>query len=209
MSHGPRRVKKGRGRHIGRERLPTVRRLLASEYVMETLDEAKRSRQRARKHIDNQETPGPNPSTPDQDKWEVEQADKKIQEVRDILKPAPYYVTMRDTFMSGHGRAQDRKAIYVYPAESIEEARLIAENAANRTDQDDIEIHDRRPNYNEDLYRVQYTTKAEAPLWYKKGGFKRKSEKELQEDEKRWEKLVHGIAKVDPAMKKALERFGA
>jgi hypothetical protein len=54
-----------------------------------------------------------------------------------------YYVTMRDKFMSGWGLANGKSNYLVFRCETEQEADIVADNAANRSDMHKIKIHDR------------------------------------------------------------------
>jgi len=84
-----------------------------------------------------------------------------------------YYVTMTDTFLTGWGHAQNKTAKFIYECETYEEALIVQENAANRTDQKYINICIRKPYYSPRSYLVQIKNKINCPFWYKKGQFKR------------------------------------
>lgn len=49
-------------------------------------------------------------------------------------------VTMIDTFMSGWGKATDKKNYYVVECDSMEQAELIALNARKRSEMKDVKI---------------------------------------------------------------------
>lgn len=83
------------------------------------------------------------------------------------------YVTMTDKFLSGWGMAEGRIAKYVYECDTLEEARIVVENAENRKDQKNINICYSKPYYNSNTHRVEYLTKAEHPSWYTAGYFRK------------------------------------
>lgn len=90
------------------------------------------------------------------------------------LLRCPYYVSMTDKFMSGWGPAQGKRARYIYCANSLAEARIIQENARNRGDQKNVTISATPPKIHfGDVY--QFVTRAEAPRWYREGGFEKKT----------------------------------
>jgi len=83
-----------------------------------------------------------------------------------------FYVTMVDTFLSYWGKAEGKKARYVYECDSIEKARIVAENAKNRADQKGINILTKKPYYNKKINYVQFRNEETDPNWYVKNAFK-------------------------------------
>lgn len=83
-----------------------------------------------------------------------------------------FYVTMVDTFLSYWGKTEGKKARYVYECDSIEKARIVAENAKNRTDQKEINILTNKPCYNKNTNYVQFRNEETDPNWYEKDYFK-------------------------------------
>ncbi len=82
-----------------------------------------------------------------------------------------YYVTMTDKFMSGWGRAERRINKLVFVCADYEEARVVAENAKNRSDQKHINIRSTKPYYNSRRYFPQVKTRGDYPSWYENGYF--------------------------------------
>lgn len=83
-----------------------------------------------------------------------------------------YYVTMTDTFMSGWGLAKNKKNKLVFICDDMEQAQIVADNAAYRTDQKYINICVRAPRYNNKTHYTQYKTIEDYPSWYVKDNFK-------------------------------------
>lgn len=77
-----------------------------------------------------------------------------------------FYVTMTDTFLSGWGKAEGKKAKYVYVCNTREEAEIVKENARRRGDQKYINIRITKPVYSSITHFVQYETKETSPCWY-------------------------------------------
>lgn len=94
------------------------------------------------------------------------------------IPSAPWYVTMNDAFLSGWGGAQNKIASYIYPCDSIEEARAVAGNARARTDQRRVAVvsgqsaagFPQRPKLVRG-HTYQVVTKDMAPRWYEPGAF--------------------------------------
>ena len=76
------------------------------------------------------------------------------------MKPQ-YYVTMLDTFMSGWGMAKDKENIMIVECDSLEDAELIAENAAKRSEMKNIDIWTEMPEYDDALYVLSVKTFAQ------------------------------------------------
>ena len=85
-----------------------------------------------------------------------------------------YYVTMTDKFMSGWGRASGLINKLIFPCETWAEAKIVADNAANRSDQKYINIRTSKPYYNSNRYLAQVKTKDDYSSWYIEGFFKKK-----------------------------------
>lgn len=83
-----------------------------------------------------------------------------------------YFVTMKDTFLSGWGESQGKDNILVFPCSTYEEAENVFNNSRARTDMTDQKIRITYPRYDERFYYVQRKTKEEAPRWYEKDYFK-------------------------------------
>jgi len=82
------------------------------------------------------------------------------------------YVTMTDKFMSGWGMAKGKTNKLVFECDTMEEARIVADNAENRSDQKYINITQNKPYYSSSKYLVQIKTKEEYPDWYVKDYFR-------------------------------------
>jgi len=83
-----------------------------------------------------------------------------------------YWVTMTDKFMSNWGLSENRINKLVFECENFNEARIVAENAENRSDQKYINICSNKPYYNNKRYFVQIKNKEIYPSWYEKDYFK-------------------------------------
>lgn len=88
-----------------------------------------------------------------------------------------YYVSMTDSFLSGWGEAENKTAKYVYVCENAQEAQIVAQNAKDRGDQQQVRMTAKKPAYDERKFLVQFKTKEDNPNWYVPGFFK-KDEKE-------------------------------
>ena len=77
-----------------------------------------------------------------------------------------YHVTMTDRVMSGWGRAEDRINKLVFVCHSYKEAKIVEDNAQNRTDMKYINISTKKPYYNHQRYLVQFKTKEDYKSWY-------------------------------------------
>ena len=89
-----------------------------------------------------------------------------------------YYVSMTDRFMSGWGKARDKINKLVFICDSMEEARIVKNNALIRTDQIYINICINKPYYNKRHYFAQYKTKGDCESWCAKDFFKDRKERE-------------------------------
>lgn len=86
-----------------------------------------------------------------------------------------YYVSMVDTFMSGWGKAKGKKNVLIFECENLDEAKIVAENAENRSDQKDIVIHESYPHFlPASCFYVQHKNKSVYHSWYIKDYFKNK-----------------------------------
>ena len=92
----------------------------------------------------------------------------------------PHYVIAIDPFMSGWGHAAGLKNILVFECESIEEAKIVANNARRRKDMQGINIYDCLPpvcltnngkEYENAGYFVQHKTIKDYPKWYQKNAW--------------------------------------
>jgi len=75
------------------------------------------------------------------------------------------YVTMTDKFMSGRGYADGKTNKLIFECDTLEEAEIVAENAAARGDMKYINITRKKPYYTPSRYYVQVKTKEEYPAW--------------------------------------------
>jgi hypothetical protein len=82
-----------------------------------------------------------------------------------------YYVTMTDSFMSGWGEATDKINKLIFVCED-EEAKIVEDNAHERTDMKYINICASKPYYNKRDYLAQYKTKDDYSPWYIKNYFR-------------------------------------
>src|SRR3990167_3704605 len=113
----------------------------------------------------------------------AEEKDKWLDSEGNKIPEAPYYVVMRDTFMSGWGKAENKHNILVFDADNLEEARIIRDNAKNREDMNFIRIQKHLSGLANDIENnyVQYKGKhnEDAYLkWYEEGAFKKKTKEE-------------------------------
>jgi len=83
-----------------------------------------------------------------------------------------FWVTMTDKFMSNWGRSENKINKLVFECESLKDARIVEDNARNRTDQKNINICGRKPYYNKNNYFVQIKNKEIYPSWYEENYFK-------------------------------------
>jgi hypothetical protein len=77
-----------------------------------------------------------------------------------------YYVTMSDMFMSGWGDAKGKINKLVFVCKSYEEAKIVEDNAHNRTDMNHINICTTKPYYNKDRYYTQIKDEGDYDAWY-------------------------------------------
>lgn len=83
-----------------------------------------------------------------------------------------YYVTMTDKFMSGWGHARNKINKLIFICNSYDEARIVADNASNRSDQKHINIRSgKRPWYPSTSHYVQFKDRTEYDKWYIPGYF--------------------------------------
>lgn len=81
------------------------------------------------------------------------------------------YVTMTDSFMSGWGMAKGTINKLIFECENMKEARIVEENANNRSEMKYVNIRMTKPYYNSNKYYAQTKTKEDYPKWYEKGAF--------------------------------------
>lgn len=84
-----------------------------------------------------------------------------------------HWVTMTDRFMSGWGHSEDKINKLILSCDSHAEALIVAENAENRSDMEDIEILNSEPSYLDDKFFVNYHGKDQGDYlsWFKPGWF--------------------------------------
>jgi len=89
---------------------------------------------------------------------------------RDEIPTSKFYVTCKDTFMSGWGPARGADNILILPCDTVEEAEIVKANAENRSDQKNIEIHVSKP-YLLSCKTVVYSlmNREDASRWYESG----------------------------------------
>jgi hypothetical protein len=76
------------------------------------------------------------------------------------------YVSMTDSFMSGWGEAKDQINKLVFVCHGFGEARIVEDNARNRSDMKYINICANKPHYNKDRYYTQFKDKGDYSAWY-------------------------------------------
>jgi hypothetical protein len=74
---------------------------------------------------------------------------------------------MIDSFLSGWGMSEGKKAIFVYECATREEAEAVKRYAKSRGDQKGIEIHDKMPVFDSNLFHVEHKDKENNPRWYR------------------------------------------
>ena len=77
-----------------------------------------------------------------------------------------YYVTMTDMFMSGWGDAKGKMNKLVFVCHGYEQAKVVEDNAHNRSDMRYINISTKKPYYNKDRYYTQFKDKEYYNNWY-------------------------------------------
>jgi hypothetical protein len=90
---------------------------------------------------------------------------------KEYIEHKPYYVSMTDKCLSGWGLAKDKLNKLVIGCDSLEEARIVEDNARNRTDMKNINICTKKPYYNSGKYLVSYHDKSDYDSWFEKGYF--------------------------------------
>lgn len=85
-----------------------------------------------------------------------------------------YYVSMIDSFMSGWGKSTFKKNVLIFICDSYKQAEIVESNANARSDIKNVEIHGSKPEFNEEIYFVQYKNIEVYPNWYKDGSFEEK-----------------------------------
>ncbi|HAE43009.1 MAG TPA: hypothetical protein DCG34_08860 [Clostridiales bacterium] len=80
---------------------------------------------------------------------------------------------MTDKVLSGWGLAKDKINKLIFECETFEEAKIVAENAENRSDMKNINIASKKPYYSKTRHYVQIKTKEDYPSWYEAGYFRK------------------------------------
>jgi len=83
-----------------------------------------------------------------------------------------YYFTMTNTFLSGWGRAENKKNKVVFECDSMDEAIIVKNNAKNRDEMKCINIVTKKPYYDSNFYHVSSKTKENCNVWFIKDYFK-------------------------------------
>jgi hypothetical protein len=98
------------------------------------------------------------------------------------LKLGQWFVTCIDTFMSGWGHAEGKTNKLIFLCDNEKEAEIVADNAEDRSDQRNVQIHSTPPtdlrykkgtDYETNGKYVQIKTKKDYPTWYKEGSFRK------------------------------------
>jgi hypothetical protein len=108
--------------------------------------------------------------------------DREIRSTSEIPE-APFYVVMKDSFMSDWGRAEGRDAVYVALAESRFEAEVVAANARARGDQQRIRINTTKPRPKAG-WMLMLMRREDAERWYQPGGFAEQAAEVAAKEEK-------------------------
>ena len=84
-----------------------------------------------------------------------------------------FWVCATDRFMSGWGHAEGKINKLVLSCNSHSEALVVAENAENRSDMEDVEILDFAPSFDEGRFLVSWHGRDEGDYesWFKPGWF--------------------------------------
>jgi len=77
-----------------------------------------------------------------------------------------YYVVMIDGFLSGWGKAEGKKARYIYECENMAEAEKVADYAKSRGDQKYVRVNLNKPQKRSDCLDM-YKNKSNSKEWYK------------------------------------------
>jgi hypothetical protein len=82
------------------------------------------------------------------------------------IPKAEYYVTARDVFLSGWGKAEGLVNVVVLPCRDYDEAVRVAEYARSRSDMTRVTIHGSKPTLRAGvLYSLM--TRERAKAWYR------------------------------------------
>jgi hypothetical protein len=81
------------------------------------------------------------------------------------------WVSMKDTFFSGWGEAEGKKAVFIYECESKAEAKIVKQNAINHGSATELVILNEKPTYPELTHKSTFYVKTESnKKWYTEGG---------------------------------------
>jgi len=90
---------------------------------------------------------------------------------REEIPTSRFYVTCKDTFMSGWGKATDADNIVILPCDSKSEAEIVSDNANGRTDQVNVKIHSVKPRLRESGAVYSLMDREDASRWYEPGSW--------------------------------------
>ena len=86
------------------------------------------------------------------------------------LPAAAFYVTARDTFMSGWGKSKGRDNLVILPCETFAEAEGVSDYARSRSDMADVRILWNKPSLSRaksGYWTYSLFCREEAPAWYR------------------------------------------
>jgi hypothetical protein len=83
------------------------------------------------------------------------------------------YVSMTDKFLSGWGMAERKINKLIIECETMAEARIVVENAENRSEMKYINIVHKKPYYSSSRYLTSYHDKTDYDSWFVQGYFKK------------------------------------
>lgn len=121
-----------------------------------------------------------------------------------------HYVSMTDRFMSGWGKAGNKKNKLVISCCSHDEAVIVAENANNRSEMENVETHNYEPVFNADKYTLSYGGRGEEDeykYWFIKGQFaseKPKSNAQIEKDKRNFTNIAKIFTKPTGAITETL-----
>ena len=87
---------------------------------------------------------------------------------------------MTDKFMSGWGVAEGKINKLVIECETYQEAKIVEDNARNRSEMKYINICTRKPRYNERWYKVSEHDKTDYDSWFKPAYFAKSDAEERE-----------------------------
>jgi hypothetical protein len=90
--------------------------------------------------------------------------------MRTTIEKKEVYVTMTDKFMSGWGHAENKTNKLVIGCDNWEEARIVQENAENRSEMRYVNIRTSKPYFRKHIV-VSYHDKSDYESWFIKGYF--------------------------------------